>query len=142
MPGLSSRIGSVEPVCAICGNTDDLCAPYGVPYCLQCRLCGHYELYDVPCEFCFRERFTAWTFLGPCIVDMEQYLNLAMFYAVPMKYIKFWRYAEEEYFQRYQWTTNVYGQVGLDKQRYILAGLTDLHYPLFHLSPRGPRRPR
>jgi hypothetical protein len=135
-----------EAVCAICGNVDDLFAPYGVPYCRQCRFCGHEFLVRVPCTLCFCERYTVWTFLGPCIVDMEQYIEAAQYYGVPLNDLRFWRYEEEEYFQR---MGPPYVPMEQEERERIatIVGLPaprqePIPYPLFHLSPRGPRRPR
>lgn len=135
-----------EAVCAICGNVDDLFAPYGVLYCRQCRACGHMLLFTIPCVYCFRERYTVWTFLGPRIVDMEQYIEAAQYYGVPLNDLRFWRYEEEESYQR---MGPPYLPITLEERDRIATMIAlpsprqePIPYPLFHLSPRGPRRPR
>ena len=133
-----------EKVCAICGNVDDLFAPYGRPYCLQCRTCSHAVLYSAPCPRCFQAYYTVWTFLGQRIADMERYLNAAIFYGVDMAEIEVWSFAEEDAFHKYQETTNVHARpVMLAECRRVLATpYLGFPYPLFHLTSRGPKRPR
>jgi hypothetical protein len=123
---------------------DDLFTPYYEPYCLQCRTCAHAVLYTAPCPRCFYDYYAVWTFLGPRIANMERYLNAAIFFGVDMAEIEVGCYAEEAYFQEYQKTTNVYAQpVMLAEYRRVLATpRLGFPYPLFHLTSRGPKRPR
>jgi hypothetical protein len=68
------------PTCDLCSNVEDLLVVGTSRLCENCRTCPHGNVHssfepEALCLECVRALFTDYTFVGPRISDMEEYVR-------------------------------------------------------------------
>ncbi len=93
-----------EPSCSQCGNEEDLDTwPTGEVICRHCLRCPHVgdnvtaEFTNGVCTLCLRLLHTLWTFRGPVIRDLDEYVACAAKeYVIRSFELLYWTFDEQE----------------------------------------------